>query len=105
MMCGRTKWGWNIGWEKLREYDEVVMFIFTIMGPLYPFKTMFDEMSSRDVDFWGITRALWYGFRSMGDVQIRVCPHAHTELFHGDTIIDDQERGVSAVLGKYADDK
>ena len=44
------------GWDKLSAYDEVVFLNFTIMGPLYPFKTMFEEMNTRDVDFWGITR-------------------------------------------------
>jgi lipopolysaccharide biosynthesis protein len=44
------------GWDKLSGYDEVALLNFTIMGPLYPFKVMFDEMSARDVDFWGITR-------------------------------------------------
>lgn len=43
------------GWEKIREYDEIIFFNFTIFGPLYPFKEMFDEMDQRDLDFWGIT--------------------------------------------------
>ena len=25
------------------------------MGPVYPFKEMFETMSRKDVDFWGIT--------------------------------------------------
>lgn len=43
------------GWDKLSFYDEVILFNFTIFGPLYPFKEMFDEMDQRDLDFWGIT--------------------------------------------------
>ncbi|MGO4105202.1 rhamnan synthesis F family protein [Leifsonia sp. YAF41] len=43
------------GWEALAEYDEVIMVNFTIMGPTHPFETMFSEMDSRDLDFWGIT--------------------------------------------------
>lgn len=46
----------HYGWDKLAEYDEVVMMNFTIFGPLYPFSEMFEEMNRRDVDFWGITK-------------------------------------------------
>ena len=45
-----------LGWEKLEKFDEVVLFNNTIMGPVYPFKEMFAEMSKRDLDFWGITK-------------------------------------------------
>lgn len=45
-----------VGWDELSQYDEVVIFNDTVMGPVYPFAEMFDEMSKRDVDFWGITR-------------------------------------------------
>ena len=44
------------GWEKLSEFDEVIMMNFTIMGPLYPFAEMFEVMDKRDIDFWGITK-------------------------------------------------
>lgn len=43
------------GWERLEQYDEVVLFNHTIMGPLYSFKTVFEEMEQRDLDFWGIS--------------------------------------------------
>ncbi|SPT53297.1 Rhamnan synthesis protein F [Actinomyces bovis] len=45
----------SYGWERLSEFDEVVLFNFTIMGPVYPFAEMYTEMGRRDVDFWGIT--------------------------------------------------
>lgn len=45
----------SYGWEKLAEFDEIVLFNATIMGPVYPFKEMFDEMNTRNIDFWGIT--------------------------------------------------
>lgn len=46
-----------IGWDNLKNYDELIMLNMTIMGPIYPFKEMFDEMDSRkDIDFWGITK-------------------------------------------------
>ena len=33
------------GWERLSEFDEVVLFNATIMGPVYPFKEMFRLLS------------------------------------------------------------
>lgn len=46
----------HYGWDKLAEYDEVVLMNYTIMGPLYPFAEMFEKMNKRDLDFWGITK-------------------------------------------------
>ncbi len=46
----------SLGWEKLDMYDEIVLMNFTMMGPIYPFRIMFDEMAKRDIDFWGITQ-------------------------------------------------
>ncbi len=46
----------HIGWEKLAEYDELILVNSTNYGPLYPFDEMFETMSARDVDFWGITK-------------------------------------------------
>jgi Lipopolysaccharide biosynthesis protein len=43
------------GWDGLAQFDEVILMNFTIMGPVYPFKEMFDDMDKRDIDFWGIT--------------------------------------------------
>ncbi len=44
------------GWEKLCKYDEVIMMNYTIMGPIYPLKEMFEKMDAKDLDFWGITK-------------------------------------------------
>ncbi len=46
----------QIGWNKLGDYDEVILMNFTIMGPLYPFEEMFNTMNEKDLDFWGITQ-------------------------------------------------
>lgn len=45
----------EVGYENLKNYGEIVLMNFTIMGPVYPFKEMFDSMDSRDLDFWGLT--------------------------------------------------
>ena len=44
-----------IGWDELSQYDEVILMDSANMGPVFPLKEMFAEMSGRDVDFWGIT--------------------------------------------------
>lgn len=46
----------SYGWDKLEEFDEIILFNATIMGPVYPFTEMFTEMGNRDLDFWGITK-------------------------------------------------
>ena len=43
-----------IGWEKLEEYDELILINDSIFGPFRPMKNIFSEMDNRDVDFWGL---------------------------------------------------
>ncbi|MEG1945684.1 MAG: rhamnan synthesis F family protein [Lachnospiraceae bacterium] len=45
-----------IGWKKLEEYDEVILMGCSLMGPIYPLKEMFVKMSSRNIDYWGLTK-------------------------------------------------
>ena len=45
----------HYGWAALQEFDELVLFNATIMGPIFPFEEMFSEMAARDLDFWGPT--------------------------------------------------
>ncbi|WP_105177324.1 rhamnan synthesis F family protein [Clostridium cagae] len=62
------------GWDKLEEFDEVILMNFTIMGPLYPFKEMFDEMDKRDLDFWGITAFHSAPFDPFGTIKYNYLP-------------------------------
>ena len=36
----------SYGWDRLVEFDEVILFNATIMGPVYPFEEMFTEMAA-----------------------------------------------------------
>ena len=46
----------SYGWQRLSEFDEVVMTNSTLMGPVRPLKEMFDAMAERtNLDFWGLT--------------------------------------------------
>ncbi len=62
------------GWDKLSEFDEVVFLNSTIMGPLYPFKEMFDEMNKRELNFWGITTYHHLDFDPFGKCQFGYIP-------------------------------
>lgn len=44
-----------LGYEELREYDEIILMNYTFYGPLYPLSEMFSAMGKQDIDFWGIT--------------------------------------------------
>ncbi len=45
----------HVGYDKVATYDEVILFNHTFYGPIFPFSEMYQEMESRDCDFWGIT--------------------------------------------------
>lgn len=45
-----------LGWNKVADYDEVLLTNCTCYGPVYPLKIVFSEMSRKNFDFWGISR-------------------------------------------------
>ncbi len=47
-----------IGFERISEFSELILFDHSIIGPVGSFKDMFAEMSAADIDFWGITKSL-----------------------------------------------
>lgn len=44
-----------VGWNKVYEYDELLIANDTVYGPLHSFAKVFGEMDEKDVDFWGLT--------------------------------------------------
>ena len=44
-----------LGWDKIVQYDEVLLTNDTYYGPFYPFQDLFDTMAHRNADFWGIS--------------------------------------------------
>ena len=64
----------SVGWDKLTEYDELIMFNHTIMGPVNSFDVMFDEMNKRDLDFWGITKHHKIDFDPFGGCEYGYIP-------------------------------
>ena len=45
----------QLGADRLAEFDEIILMNSTFFGPVGTFDDLFADMSSRDVDFWGIT--------------------------------------------------
>ncbi|MBM9467713.1 lipopolysaccharide biosynthesis protein [Nakamurella sp. YIM 132084] len=44
------------GWDRLGEYDELILMNHTFYGPIFPFSETFEAMDARsDIDFWGLT--------------------------------------------------
>lgn len=46
----------NIGLEKIKRFDELIFANSSTYGPLFPFFEVFNKMSLKDVDFWGLTK-------------------------------------------------
>lgn len=46
----------HYGWDRLSQYDEVILLNDTVFGPVFPFSEMFEAMEKKVLDFWGITR-------------------------------------------------
>ncbi len=45
----------HIGWERLAEFDELLMVNYTFFGPVGSFDAVLHQMADEPVDFWGIT--------------------------------------------------
>lgn len=46
----------SIGWNKIKEFDEVLLFNTTFFGPIYPINEMFEKIEKKECDFWGLFR-------------------------------------------------
>ncbi|MCQ9328036.1 rhamnan synthesis F family protein [Pelistega suis] len=64
IMCrenvGFDVWGYKealekIGFDKLSEYDEVILLNYTFFAPIFPFSELFEWSEKQVVDFWGIS--------------------------------------------------
>ena len=46
-----------LGWQKILEYEELILVNDSIFGPFRPMAEIFAEMGSKPVDFWGLAKA------------------------------------------------
>lgn len=44
-----------IGWDRLGEFDELLMVNYTFFGPVGSFEPVLARMAAEDIDFWGIS--------------------------------------------------
>jgi len=66
----------SYGWNKLNEYEEIVLMNYTIMGPVYDLQPMFEQMDKRKaLDFWGITKC--FEERSPEAQKLWNCPYGY----------------------------
>lgn len=56
----------SIGSEVLEQYDEILLLNSTFFGPVHDLSDLFETMSKKDVDFWGITNHPGYNFDPFG---------------------------------------
>lgn len=45
-----------LGWDKVQQYDELVLLNDSFVGPFYELGAYFDRMTKAPCDFWGMTR-------------------------------------------------
>ncbi len=45
----------EVGFDHIAKYDELVLFNYTVFGPIFDLSEMFGAMDERDIDFWGVT--------------------------------------------------
>ncbi len=70
----------HITFDKLADYDEIILSNSTNFGPFYPFRDMFDSMAQRDIDFWGITNFHEVPFDPFGTIEYGYIPK-HIQSF------------------------
>ncbi|MDR0886982.1 MAG: rhamnan synthesis F family protein [Clostridiales Family XIII bacterium] len=55
-VCAWREGLYYIGFEQLKEYDELILANDSVFGPIYPLEELFGEMSPRNLGFWGVTK-------------------------------------------------
>ena len=70
-----------LGWTEIETYDEVTIANYTSMGPVYPFSEMYEIMSHRDIDFWGINKHFYYKDDVFGKISYGYIPE-HIQSYY-----------------------
>ncbi len=45
----------KISWEKIEQYDQLILANDSCYGPLFPFEELFNKMEKKECDFWGLS--------------------------------------------------
>ncbi len=94
-----------IGFDKLREYDRLLLVNDSGYGPLHSFKPMFDEMDSKDCDAWAMcgNKFMMSFFISVNNKIIndknfeQIFTHIEP-LANKNLVVHKYERGLSRIL-------
>ena len=62
------------GWDKLSQYDEVSIMNSTLMGPVCSVQGMYDDMATKDLDFWGISKHFRFEDDVFGKMKTKYMP-------------------------------
>lgn len=60
-----------IGFNRVKEYDQLVLFNDSFFGPFYSFSKIFSGMDSRNLDFWGLS------VHGEVDTVKKMCPYGY----------------------------
>ena len=92
-----------IGWEKILEYDELILANDSVFGPLYPMKDFFKKIE-KDVewDICGITRSFEKQVWHLNSYFLVFRNKAFTsDIFKEHLLSIKQEKNISQVIEKY----
>lgn len=72
-------WGYktgmdSYGWDKLSNFDEIILMNDTVFGPVDSFDEMFEVMDKKNVDFWGITAGNRENYDPFGIIEYGYIP-------------------------------
>ena len=65
----------HIGWEKLQEYDELLMLNDSFFGPFFPLQELMDAAEKSDADFYGSTKN--FEWKSLTNIEGHDFKHGH----------------------------
>ncbi len=57
-----------LGWDKVYQYNELLLTNDSMFGPFKPMKDIFKEMSDREADFWGLTKYKEREYETFGKI-------------------------------------
>ena len=67
----------KVGWKNIAKYDSLTIMNDTCFGPINDFSKIYEQMSSKDVDFWGIAKNI-----SIKNVNPMYLLPAHLQSFY-----------------------
>jgi lipopolysaccharide biosynthesis protein len=76
------------GYERIQEFDELIICNYTFWGPIYPFAELFNEMGKRNCDFWGIHKHPAIPSAAFAGVSIEDHIQSHFIVFRNSILSD-----------------